>query len=218
MKISPAIPRVIARALVPVLLAAVCGLTGCLSRPALKKQTFAFFEPINATTNATPEGVPDQRVLGVRSLQIAPPFDGRSLVYRTGENTYVRDPYAEFLEPPAEELISPVRAWWRHSGDFGTVAEPGSALKPDRLVEINISEFYGDFRQPQHPEAVFDIRFVFFEATNGVPGKTIFGQEYKRRIPLSTPTAAALMAGWNTALSEILVEVSSDLRHAQIAD
>jgi len=55
--------------------------------------------------------------------------------------------------------------------------------------------------------------FVFFDATNGVPGKTIFQQEYSRSIPLGTPTAATLMDGWERALSEILAQVSSDFRH-----
>jgi hypothetical protein len=55
------------------------------------------------------------------------------------------------------------------------------------------------------------MRFVFFDATNGVPGKAIFQQEYSRSIPLNAPTAAALLEGWNQALAEIMAEVSSDL-------
>jgi hypothetical protein len=149
-------------------------------------------------------------VLGIRNLQIAAPFDGRSLVYRTGEFSYVRDPYAEFLESPAEEMMAPVRGWLRDSGNFSAVVESGSALKPDTLVEISVSQLFGDFRQPAHPSAILTIRFVFFEAPNGVPGKVIIEQESSRSIPLSAPTAAALMEGWNQALDEILTEVSSD--------
>ena len=196
-----------AKILVAFLLACICGLTGCLSRPALNKQTFAFSLPTIAATNI----LASNRVLGIRNLQIAAPFEGRSLVYRTGEFSYVRDPYAEFLEPPAEELITPVREWLRGSGNFSAVVEAGSALKPDTLVEVGVSQLFGDFRQPEHPAAILTMRFVFFDATNGVPGKAVFQQAYSRRIPLSAPTAAALMAGWNQALSEILVEMSSDL-------
>src|SRR5271163_889849 len=75
------------------LLVCICGLTGCISRPALNKQTFAFSAPAISATNV----VAINRVLGIRNLQIATPFEGRSLVYRTGEFSYVRDPYAEFL-------------------------------------------------------------------------------------------------------------------------
>lgn len=154
--------------------------------------------------------VASNRVLGIRNLQIAAPFDGRSLVYRTGEFSYVRDPYAEFLEPPAEELMTPVRECLRGNGDFSAVVEVGSALKPDTLVEISVSQLFGDFRQPEHPAAILTVRFVFYDALNGVPGKVILEQEYSGSIPLGAPTSAALMKGWNQALAEILTEVSSD--------
>jgi cholesterol transport system auxiliary component len=206
MKLSQTHSRLATNIFVTFLLACICTLTGCLSRPALNKQTFAFSAPANAYTNV----VASDRVLGIRNLQIAAPFEGRSLVYRTGEFSYVRDPYAEFLEPPTEELMAPVCGWLRSNGDFSSVVEAGSSLKPDTLVEISVSRLFGDFRQPEHPAAILTMRFVFFDATNGVPGKAIYQQEYSRNIPLNAPTAVALMEGWNQALSEILAEASSD--------
>ena len=175
----------------------------------MNKQTFAFSAPAIPATNV----LASNRVLGIRNLQIAAPFEGRSFVYRTGEFSYVLDPYAEFLESPAEELMAPLRGWLRGNGDFSAVVEAGSALKPDTLVEVSVSQLFGDFRQPERPAAILTIRFVFFDATNGVPGKAIFQQEYSRNIPLNTPSAAALMDGWERALSEILAQVSSDFRH-----
>jgi cholesterol transport system auxiliary component len=190
------------------LLAAVCGLTGCLSRPSLNKQTFNFSGPAISTTNAASTG----RVLGIRKLQIASPFDGRSLVYRTGEFTYARDPYAEFLDSPSEELVAPMRAWFREDNSFSTVLEASSALKPNTLVEISVSQLFGDFRRPEKPAAILTLRFVFFDAPNGMPGKVMLQREYSRGIPLKSATAAALMEGWNQALAEIFAEVAEDLR------
>jgi cholesterol transport system auxiliary component len=203
--------RRITKIFVAFMLACICGLTGCLSRSALNKQTFAFSTFTIAATNI----LVSNRVLGIRNLQIAAPFEGRSFVYRTGEFSYVRDPYAEFLEPPAEELIAPVRGWLRGNEDFSTVVEAASALKPDTLVEVNVSQLFGDFHQPERPAAILTMRFVFFDATNGVPGKAIFQQEYSRNIPLSIPTATMLMDGWERALSEILAQVSSDFRYLE---
>ena len=208
MKTSQIHTRLASGIISALLFASIFGLTGCISRPVLNKQTFTFNAPAISATNV----VAGDRVLGIRNLQIAAPFEGRSLVYRTGEFSYVRDPYAEFLEPPAEELLAPMRVWLRDSRNYIAVTEAGSALKPDLLVEISVNQLFGDFRQPEHPAAVVTIRFVFFNAPNGVPGKVILQQEYSRRIPLSAPTAAALMEGWNQALAEILAEVSSDLR------
>ena len=193
------------------LFAGIWGSSGCLSRPALKIETFAFNTPTDETTNNAARS----RVLGIRKLEIAAPFEGRSLVYRMGEFSYVRDPYAEFLEAPAEELMNPVRESLRRQGHFKAVVESGSALKPDTLVEIYINQMFGDFRQPERPLAILTMRFTFFDAPNGVPGRVILQQEYSRSVSLNAPNAAALMKGWNQALAEILAEVSLDFRNSE---
>jgi uncharacterized lipoprotein YmbA len=190
------------------------GLSGCLSRPALKQQTFAFGLPDFAATNSAAGG----QVLALRKLRIAAPFDNRPLVYRTGDFSYVNDPYAAFLELPEEELIAPVRAGLCRQGDFSTVIGTGSALKPDTLLEINVSELYGDFRQPENPKAVLTMQFLFFDATNGLPIKLLFQKEYSRSIPIEKPNAPALMKGWNQALTEILTDVTSDYRQVKQAE
>ena len=192
------------------ILAAVLALSGCLSKPPLHKQTFTFGAPPIASGGA----VAGDRVLGIRSLRIAPPFDGRSLVYRTGEFSYVRDPYAEFLDPPEEEMMAPVRGWLSRADGFSEVLNAGSALKPNTIVEISVTQLYGDFRRPEHPCAVVTMHLVFFEARNGVPTKPILQQEYSRNMPVTAPSAAALMEGWNQAFDGIFAEVASDLRRS----
>lgn len=211
MRIAPMISQLRTGRSAVLLFAALCALTGCLSRPALHKQTFAFGVPAMTATNAGKSDL----VLGIRSLRIAALFDGRSFVFRTGEFVYERDAYAEFLEPPADELLASVRESLRRSGSFGTVVEAGSAVRPDTLVEISVNQLFGDIRDPKHPTAVLTVRFVFFDAPDGMPGKVIFHREYSRTMPLHAPTAAALMAGWNEALMEILAEVSADFRDSR---
>jgi ABC-type uncharacterized transport system auxiliary subunit len=208
MKTSSAYPRWILRILA--ILAAVMALCGCLSKPPLHKQTFAFGAPPTAAGAAAP----GDHVLGIRSLRIAPPFDGRSLVYRTGEFSYVRDPYAEFLDPPEEEMMAPVRGWLSGGGGFSDVVEAGGTLKPNIVVEISVTGLYGDFRRSEHPCAVVTMRLVFFEARNGVPTRSILQQEYSRSIPVTAPSAAALMEGWNQAFGGIFAEAASDLRRS----
>ena len=190
--------------------AAVLALGGCLSKPPLHKQTFTFGAPSIASGSA---GAGDP-VLGIRSLRIAPPFDGRSLVYRTGEFSFVRDPYAQFLDPPEEEMMAPVRGWLSGAGGFSDVVDAGSALKPNTVVEISVTQLYGDFRRSEHPCAVVAMRLVFFEARNGVPARPILQQEYSRSMPVTAPSAAALMEGWNKAFAGIFAEAASDLRRS----
>jgi len=180
--------------------AAICFLTGCLARPHLDKQSFIFAPP----SIATPKADSGSRVLGIRTLQVAEPFEGRSFVYRTGEFSYDRDPYAEFMVHPAEGLVLPISSWFREAGGFSAVVEAGSALKPNTLVEIQVVQLYGDFRPSEHPAAVLAMRFVFFDAPNGLPGMVILQREYSRVISLKARTAPALIEGWNQALAQIL--------------
>jgi ABC-type uncharacterized transport system auxiliary subunit len=181
-------------------------LGGCLYRPSMKTQTFAFTAPLTAATNGAPSG----RVLSIRTLQIAPPFDGRSLVYRTGDFSYQRDPYAEYLSSPAQELDTSISGILSGYGCFGTVVRLGSAATPNTLVEIYISELYGDIRKPGSPFAVLAMQVIFVQANNGVPGKVILQRSYSRRVPVQSATAAAFMKGWNEALVEIFGEVALD--------
>jgi hypothetical protein len=60
------------------------------------------------------------------------------------------------------------------------------------------------------------MRLVFFEARNGVSARPILQQEYSRSIPVTAPSAAALMEGWNQAFGGILAEAASDLRRSPL--
>jgi len=189
-------------------------MTGCLARPHLDKQTFVF--ACSQSTSA--KAASGNRVLGIRTLQVAEPFQGRPFVYRTGEFSYDRDPYAEFMDPPAEELLQPVCSYLQDSGKFSAVVESGSALKPNTLVEIQVLQLYGDFRAAEHPTAVLAARFVFFDAPHGIAEKAIMQRYYSRDIPLTARTAPALIKGWNEALAQILDSAVQDFGQADAPD
>ncbi len=196
------------------LLALLCLLSGCLSRAPLRTQTLAFDAPSGSPQQGAARG---QRVVSIRSLRVAAPFDDRSLVYRVGDYSYEADPYAEFLVSPAESLRLPVRSWMNQSDLFRTVVEPGSALKPNTMAEITLPELYGDFRRPSEPVAVMTLRFVLLDSPDGIPGKLAFEREYSSRVLLKARNANALMAGWNEALNQILAELGTDLRRLDSA-
>ncbi|HUD45762.1 MAG TPA: ABC-type transport auxiliary lipoprotein family protein [Candidatus Baltobacteraceae bacterium] len=190
---------------------AVVLLTGCLARAPLEQQSFLF----NPPPPPAPKGAPGSRVLGIRTLEVAAPFEERAFVYRSGENSYDSDPYAGFMVVPAEGLVSPVCNWLRQAGAFSAVVEADSAVKPDAMVEIHVGQLYGDFRQSEKPTAVLAMRFVFLDASNGIPRNVILQREYSREIPLNARTATALIEGWNQALAQILDSVTLDFEHVE---
>ena len=100
-------------------------------------------------------------------------------------------------------------------GNFAAVVQRGSSLKPNTLAEISVTRLYGDFRQPKRPVAVLTMRFLFFDTPNALPGKVLLEREYARSIALKSATPAALMDGWNQALTQVLTQVISDFRHSE---
>jgi ABC-type uncharacterized transport system auxiliary subunit len=204
--------RWMAKACCALLLLSTFALGGCLSKLPMDVQTFAFSAPASPVTGEAAGG----RVLGIKTLQVAPPFDGLSFVYRTGEFSYERDPYAEFLGLPAEVLVAPVTELLCGDGCFSAVVKMGSAAKSDTLIEININELYGDIRKPGSPSAVLAMQVILTDAKNGLPGKVILQRDYSRRIPMKSTAPAPLMAAWNQALVEIFADVASDFRSREM--
>jgi uncharacterized lipoprotein YmbA len=182
--------------------------TGCLSRPPLAKETFALSLP---NRSAPPKNGTNS--LALRQVTLSPLFEGRAFVYRTGEHAYERDPYAEFLVPPERMLATAIREYLRGSGAFGAVLEPGSAFKPTQFAEVNVAELYGDFRKPEDTCAVLTLRWTLF--TSASEPAVGFEATASRRIPLKDRTAAALVAGWNQALREILDEIATPAGHGR---
>jgi ABC-type uncharacterized transport system auxiliary subunit len=181
-------------------------LTGCLSKPALVGKSFAFQTPPMAKS-AAGNGA---GTLVVPPVEISPLFAKQALVYRIGPNEYETDPYAGFLVLPDQSLTIPIRSCLANSGLFSTVVGPDSLIKPDKVLQIYVTELYGDFRDAKQPAAVLALSVVFAD----FGGSPILQKEYSRHLTIPKNTAAAVVAGWNQALGEIMVELASDLNSA----
>ena len=202
-------PARIALLLLP--LALLLAFTGCLSRPALLCQTFALQSP--APTGAA--AAKGDCILTLRTVEVSPLFQGRSLTYRTGADSYELDAYASFLVPPNRALAIPLCAYLRNSGAFQGVVEPGSLLVANTFLEVHVGELYGDFRQADKPAAVLSIRLLLFRGGNQKGPELLFQKDYSRSIALPAKTAAAVVAAWDKALAEIMAEATSDLAAAK---
>jgi hypothetical protein len=153
-------------------------------------------------------------VATLRTLVVAPVFENRPLVYRTGEASYELDPYAEFLVAPSRQLVQPITAYLRLAGVFRDVSERDSAVKPDHWLEVYVTELYGDFRPNEEPAAVFSMRVLLLDPTRAPP-HVLVARDYSRRVAIPQRAAAALVAGWNTALEQIMDEVAADVKAAR---
>ena len=179
---------------------------GCLSKPSLKTEMFAFQNPPPAKTTST-----SGRVIAVHSVDISALFNNNSFTYRTGPQSYETDPYANFMASPQETIAIAVRAHLRSNGYFKDVVEPGSLVNADEIVDVHVFELYGDFSEPGHAAAVLSMRISLYRSEAAKGEQLILQKDYSRRIPLQKNTAAAVMAGWDKALGEIMTQFTDDL-------
>ena len=199
------------KSLAPILiLAVVCG---CSSGPNWKRQAFAFSLPADPPATNGCDGI-----VALSRVSISPLFQSRSFTYRTGENSYERDPYAGFLIPPERALAESIRASLRASGSFGCMLEPGSSITPTLVLEVSINELYGDFRKPSQPVGKMGLHVICCEVQEGLARRVVFDKFWSRETLLELKTPNALMAAWDADLREIINEINSEYAKANSND
>ncbi|OWF65866.1 hypothetical protein B6A14_08895 [Polynucleobacter hirudinilacicola] len=147
--------------------------------------------------------------LKIGSVSVAPPYDGRSLVYRLGDQRFEKDFYNVYTTLPADMISNAERQWINKSGIFSAAVGQSNSFFPYYTLQATVNEFYGDYRVK--PEAVVSIEF-FLTVTNSGKGNPIIGSNrYSKRIALKDNTPAALVMGQQQALAEIFKEYEVQL-------
>jgi cholesterol transport system auxiliary component len=185
----------------------VASTASCLSRPALVPQLFTIDPPPERVAPPSGHGC----AVVVRRVSVAPPFDGRELVYRTGPHQLERDPYASLAAPPAGLLGDAVRAYFAETGFIRKAGEAGDAGAPELVMDVEVRELSGDFARPEQPAAVIA---VVFEVALAGAARPRFRKLYVRRSVLTHRTADAVVTGWNGGLADLLGELERDLDSA----
>lgn len=147
--------------------------------------------------------------LKIGSVSVTPPFDGRSLVYRTGDQRYEKDFYNVYTTIPAEMIGNAERQWINKANIFSAAVGQSNSLFPYYYLQATVEEFYGDYRG--RPEAVVSIEFFLSATSTGKANPLIGANRYTKRVPLRDNTPEALVVGQQQALAEIFKEYEMQL-------
>ena len=184
-------------------------LAACTSRPSLVRERYGI--PVPPPVAPAPGAT---MLLSLPSPEVAAAFDRIAFVYRTGENTYETDPYAQLLASPRELLGEALRGHLQASGLFRDVSR--STRNADLVARVTVTEMYGDFRRSGAPAAVLALR-VTVVRLGARAAEPLLSKGYSRSVSIPARRPADLAAGIGRAVTEIAAGIVADLRTSAIA-
>jgi uncharacterized lipoprotein YmbA len=196
-----------------VVLALLVALSGCIeiTKSYPEKQFYAFETARQGAKSSLVPGT----ILRVRPFPAAPKFEGRELVYRTGEFQYESDFYNEWLVAPNAILTQQVQNWLAASGLFQYVLDGSSMLDETHVLEGSITALYGDYRDKTSPKAVMELRVRLIHES-GNHSDIVLQQDYRQAVTVADESPGTLVKGWNDELQQILTALEEDLRRTDI--
>ena len=186
---------------------AILGLVSCSlpTRPPVGPTTWM----VSPERTAPPRQARTDVWLKIGSVSVAPPFDGKSLVYRTGDQRYEKDFYNVYATIPAEMIGNAERRWINRANIFSAAVGQSNSFFPYYFLQVSVEEFYGDYRS--QPEAVVSLEFFLSATGAGKTNPLIGANRYTKRIALSDTSPQALIIGQQQALAEIFKQYEEQL-------
>ena len=170
---------------------------------------------LDVTRHGEP-GVPvSGAVLDVRGLFVSPSFEGKELVYRTGDTRYESDFYNTWFLSPSAMLTQQMQNWLRNARLFEHVVTTPSYMDATYILEGTVTALYGDYRQQGGHKAVVGLDIVLIEEISARPA-IVFQRDYQQKVELTVTSPDALTRGWNQGLEQIFMALEADLRRVDL--
>jgi hypothetical protein len=163
---------------------------------------------VTATTRPTAG-----RVMLVRPLRVIPPYDGLAFVYHDGPAAYTTDYYTNFIAPPSSLLTAGLTDWLDRAGPVPVVAT-GSVVRPDLVLDGEVTKLVIDRTDHARPKAVVSARFFLTRDTGGSGTPIVSDTTYTVAVPVTPDTNAGYAEGWGRAWRQVLERLTDDVRSA----
>jgi len=179
---------------------------GCFSRKFPEKALY--FVEVQRPGEVAGEG---DGVLRLARVQVAPMFERKGFVYRTGGGRYEEDFYNEFFAPPAAMIQRATRDWLARSAIFLAVLDPADRAVADWYLQTRVIDLYGDARDVSALTAELAIEYTLVRREK-LGADVVFRKQYAESERLAVESNEELVRGWERALARILETLEADVR------
>lgn len=179
-------------------------LSGCESGTDFSRRSFV----LEASRSGLSQQPTKDIILTVRRFNIDKTFSTKSFVYRKGQSEYETDFYNQFLVMPNDTITGKARSWLSESALFKLVLESGSYADATHMLEGNIVELYGDFRDKTSPKASMKMRFFLIQLSDKA---VVFAKTYEATSGAGDRKVESLVRAFDDCLKNILSDLEQDL-------
>ena len=170
--------------------------TGCFSTKYVAQNQYL----LNIKTLPEKKAVPGQCLFSVEQVAAIAPFDQLDFLYRIKSGQYLTDYYNSFLASPTEQLKPLLTNYLMALGKFNLdTVEP---LTTSNKLQVQITEFYADYRDNTHPQAVISLRFNLTKWEND-KSVVLFDKVLSAKVALKEKNTISLLSAWNVGLRDI---------------
>lgn len=170
---------------------------GCISAKYVEQNQYL----LSIKTLPEKKAAQNQCTLFVEHVAALAPFDQLDFLYRIKSGQYLTDYYNGFLVSPTEQLKPLLANYLMALGKFNLdTTEPLTA--PNKL-QVQVLEFYADYRDNTHPKAVISLRFNLTKLEND-KSIVLFDQVLSAKVALKEKNTNSLLSAWNVGLQDIL--------------
>jgi len=180
------------------LLAASCKLTPTQAYP--EKDRFGLqAKGIDKATDSPSGAIRIQRV------HVAPPYNQREFVYRTGELSYSSDYYNLFVADPQDLITAEIVRGLTATGRFKSVLIGSSSADAPFKLEITVTRLEGDFQA--QPKAVIAMHAVLLQESDALM-RVVGETDLEESESISSKAAGQLSSGWSQALGRCIAQLA----------
>jgi uncharacterized lipoprotein YmbA len=164
-----------------------------------------------ATDNAQPARAHSSGpVMLVRAVRVAPPYDGLPLVYQVGPAQFTTDYYVNWIASPSAMLTGDLTNWLE-GADVMPIVATGSSIRPDFVLESDVTRLVIDRTDPTKPRAAIAARF-FLIRQDSAGSPLILDYADSAEVSAQHDTPAEYAAAYGQAYRKLLEGLTAQIR------